>query len=234
MNFNDVTNGTGAFQEIDDLCNTDINSYPAKSKTRRINAALDRFFTLAFQADGRWSWDDPNNDSVPVQSINLVANTQSYNIDDFASEIINILRVEAVDSSGNGIRLKRLDRGKVVGAMTEHSKTAGTPYEYDLAGEFIYLYPKPSYSATNGLTFYIERNKVAFVYGDTTKVLPVPSLFTEYICRLASLPYLIEKQKAQRGDVAAQIQIDEQAILDYFGHREKDATVIQVKSRSSR
>src|SRR3990167_9700486 len=117
MQVNDTTNGTGAYQEIDDICNSDINSYPAKAKTRRINSALDRFFTLAFQADGRWSWDDPNYDTVPVQSINLVSGTQSYNLDDFTSEIINILRIEAIDSSGNNILLRRLDRKNVAGAL---------------------------------------------------------------------------------------------------------------------
>lgn len=234
MDFNDTSTGTGAFQEIDDICNSDINSYPAKAKTRRINSAIDRFFTLAFQADGRWSWDDPNWDTVPVQSINLVSGTQSYNLDDFTSEIINILRIEAKDSSGNNILLRRLDRKNVVGALTAYATTAGTPAEYDLVGEYIYLYPKPSYNSTNGLTIYLERNKSAFLYTDTTKDLPVPSIFVSYICRLASLPHLIETQKAQKNDVAAQIQEDEVAIIDYFSSRNKVNTVLQVTNRNPR
>lgn len=234
MQINDSSTGTGCFQEIDDICNSDINSYPAKAKTRRVNAACDRFFTLAFQADGRWSWDDPNWDTAPIQSINLVANTQSYNLDDFTSEIINILRIEAKDSSGNNILLRRLDR-KNMGALTAYAVTAGTPAEYDLVGEYIYLYPKPSYSSTNGLTIYLERNKSEFLYTDTTKVLPVPSIFVQYICRHASLPHLIETQKAQKNDIAAQIQIDEEAIIDYFSSRNKSVnTVIQTTSRSPR
>ena len=235
MQFNETSTGTGACQEIDDICNSDSNSYPVKSKTRRVNAALDRFFTLAFQADGRWSWDDPNYDTAPIQSINLVSGTQSYNLDDFTSEIINIVRIEAKDSSGNNILLRRLDRKNVVGALTDYATTAGTPYEYDLVGEYIYLYPKPSYSSTNGLTIYIERNKSEFLYTDTTKVLPVPSIFTQYICRMASLPHLIETQKAQKNDVAVQIQQDEEAILDYFSSRNKSVnTVLQTTHRNPR
>lgn len=235
MDFNETSTGTGAVQEIYDICQADTNSYPLKSLTRRVNAALDRFFTLAFQADGRWAFDDPNYDTVPIQSINLLSGTQSYNLDDFTSEIINILRVEALDSSGNNIKLRRLDRSKLGHiALTNYKTTASIPDEYDLVGEYIYLYPKPSYSSTNGLTLYIERNKSAFLYTDTTKDLPVPSIFTQYICRFASLPYLIEFQKAQKNDIAAQIQADEEAIIDYFGHREKDNTVIKVLNRRSR
>lgn len=235
MDFHDTTNGTGCVQEVYDICQADTNSYPLKSVTRRVNAALDRFFTLAFQADGRWAFDDPNYDTAPIQSINLVSGTQSYNLDDFTSEIINILRVEALDSSGNPIVLRRLDRNKLTNiALTDYKTTASTPDEYDLVGEYIYLYPKPNYSSTNGLTIYLERNKSAFLYTDTTKDLPVPSIFVQYICRLASLPYLVENQKAQRNDVAQQIAQDEIAITDYFGHREKDNAVIQVKSRRPR
>jgi len=237
MDFNDTTNGTGAVQEIYDICQADINSYPLKSVARRVNAALDRFFTLAFQADGRWNFDDPNYDTAPIQSINLVSGTQSYNIDDFTSEILNILRVEALDSNGNNMLLRRLDRAKLNAsriALTDYKTTASTPDEYDLVGEYIYLYPKPNYNATNGLTLYIDRNKSAFVYTDTTKDLPVPSIFVQYICRIASLPYLIEFQKAQKNDIANQIAQDEIAILDYFGHRENENTVIKTKNRNSR
>lgn len=222
MKFNDTTDGTGAFQEIDDICNSDINSYPAKSKTRRINAAVDRFFTLAFQSDGRWNWEDPNRDTAPIETLNLVANTQSYNLDDFTSEVINVLRFEILDSAtGTPQLLKKLDRSKVEGALTNYQTTAGIPKEYDLVGEYIYLYPKPSYNSTGGLRIYTQRNKSEFVYTDTTKVLPVPSLFTQYICRLASLPYLIETGKASKNDIQAQIAEDEVAIRNHFATRER-------------
>ena len=236
MQFN-PGDGSGAKDEIYDICQADTNSYPLKSVTRRVNAALDRFFTLAFQADGRWSWNDPSQDVAPIQSINLVSGTQSYNLDDFTYEIINILRVEALDSAGNNILLRRLDRAKLNAsgiALTNYKTTASTPDEYDLVGEYIYLYPKSSYNATNGLTLYTDKNKTAFVYTDTTKALPVPSLFVQYICRLASLPYLIEFQKAQKNDVAAQIQQDEIAILDYFGHRDGEPVVIRTINRNPR
>lgn len=221
MQFNDITNGTGACQEIDDICNSDSNSYPIKSKTRRVNQALDRFYTLAFEADGRWPYDDKNYGTVPIQTIALVTNTQSYDIGTFTSEVLDVLRVEMLDAAGNALQLSRLKRENVTGALTAYQATAGTPREYDLVGQYIYLYPKPNYNSATGLKFYIQRNKSPFVYGDTTKVLPVPSLFEAYICRLAALPYLVEYQKAQKNDISKLIASDEEKIASYFVMREE-------------
>lgn len=221
MDFNDTSTGTGACQEIDDICNSDVNSYPLKSKARRVNHAIDRFYNLGFQADGRFSWDDPSRDTVPIETINLVSGTQSYNIGSFTSEVSKILRVEILDSSGSSLLLSRLKREDITVGLPSYQSTAGTPAEYDLAGEYIYLYPKPSYNSTNGLRFYLQRNKTAIVYTDTTKDLPVPSLWTAYICRLAALPYLIEFQKAQKNDVSALIEQDEAKIKEYFATREE-------------
>lgn len=221
------SDGTGVCDEINDICNTDNNSFPLTSKARRVNLALDRFFTLAFQADGRWTFDDVTRSNVPIESIDIVANQQSYNLNGFTSEIINVVRFESVDSNGNKVLLRRLKREDVEGALTAHQTPTATqptpsnPMEYDLIGNFIYLYPKPNFSATNGLTVYMERNKLEMVSTYTTTPLGVPSIFNEYICRYASLPHLIETQRPSKNDIAGQIQQDEAAILNYFANREK-------------
>lgn len=221
MQFNSHATNQDIVSEINDICQSDGNNYPIASKTRRVNAALDRFFTLAFQADGRWSFDDLNQTTAPLQSINLVSGTQKYALDTFTSEIINALRWEILDENDNPILLTRLDRNGVPEALTEYQSTNGTPKEYDLLGKYIYLYPAPNYSKTNGLSVYFERNKSAFTTTDTTKSPGIPSIFHQYLCRYASLPYLIEFQKGQKNDIAAQIQADEQAITAYFNRREK-------------
>src|SRR3990167_10045866 len=97
--YNSSADSQDVISEINSICNSDNFSYPLKDKARRINLALDRFFTLAFQAGGQWPYDDPNRDTVPVETINIVSGTQSYNIDDFTSEVLGILRVEMIDSN---------------------------------------------------------------------------------------------------------------------------------------
>lgn len=215
--------GIGIVDEINDICQSDNNSYPLLSKARRVNSALDRFFTLAFQTDGRWAFDDLNQTTAPLQSINLASGTEKYALDIFTSEIINVLRVEALTSGDVGITLDRFDRNSVRDmSLPQWNSVAGQPEHYDLFGKYIYLYPKPNYTKTNGLSLYFERNKSAFVSTDTTKVPGIPSIFHQYICRLAALPYLIEFQKGQKNDIASQIQLDEVAIKKYFSSREKN------------
>ena len=211
---------TGVVDEINDICNSDNNSYPLASKARRVNAALDRFYTLAFRSDGRWSFDDINHGNAPILTKNVVSGTGTYLLDTFANEIIGILRVEFTDSSGVTHTLARLNRDLITDeGLAGLSTPTGTPTQYDLIGKYIYLYPTPNATITAGLQLYVTRNKLAFTAADTTKILQVPTLFNQYICRLAALPYLIEFQKGQKNDVAAMIQSDEQEILMHFKNR---------------
>ncbi len=215
MIFNDTTSAkAGVVQEINDICNSDDNSYPLTSKTRRVNAALDRFFTLAFKADGRWPFDDSNHSTTElIESITINNGNNRYDIDSFASEVISILKVKILDSAGVQHTIERNEE------IPKDIPGSGVPTGYNLIGTSLYLGPTPNYQSINGLTLYIHRNKSAFVYTDTTKVLGIPSIFHQYICRLASLPYLIEFQKGQKNDVASMIQSDEQEIVKHFKNR---------------
>lgn len=221
--FNSDADSQDVVSAINNLCNSDNNSYPLKEKTFNVNTALDRFFTLAFQADGQWTWDDTNFNTDPIQTLNIVSGTQTYDIGTLTSEVINILRVEMIDNNNANYVLQRLDRANypTTSLLDLVTSAGGIPNQYELVGDTIYLFDKPNFSKTGGLRFFIERNKSAFASTDTTKVLPVPTIFNRYIVNLASLPYLIEMQKSQKNDVASLIAQDEQAILDYFGNREK-------------
>lgn len=184
--------------------------------------ALDRFFYLAFKSDGRWSFDDLNQTSPPIQSINLVSGQRRYELDDFTSEIINLMRVEIKDEAGNGVLLRPTDLSQVPMDYDEYHETAGVPRWYTKFGKFIDLLPAPNYNSTNGLTLYFERNKIPFVSTDTTADPGIPSIFHGYLARHASLPFLIEKGKQHKEDIKQQIALDEDAIIDHFSHREKD------------
>ena len=214
----------GIFNEMDSICNSDINSYPVETKLRRVNNALDRFMTLAFKADGRWSYDDVSQGADPIETQELVQNQQAYALGDFTSEILKLLRVEILKEDGTSIVLKRLKREDIDVALTEYKVDPNTPDEYDIFGNSIYLYPPPSYDLGNGnggLKMYFDRNAVRLTSSDYANELSIPSLFHSYIARQASIPYLIENQKAQKNDIFTQTQVDEKEILHYFANREK-------------
>lgn len=236
MQYNSHATSQDCVSEVLKISGATTNTYPLVDITRRFNGALDRFFTLAFRSDGRWNFDDLNQTTAPLESINLVSGTEKYAIDTFTSEIINVLRVEMLDSTGKGVVLQPLDRNSVGWeSLPQFNSVAGTPRWYDKLGKYIYLYPKPNYNSTNGLSLYFERNKSAFVSTDTTKSPGIPSLFHMYLCRLAALPFLIEKSLPQKDDIASQIQVDEEEIVGYFSHRDKDIqTRIQAKRTNPR
>lgn len=235
MQFNPGSS-VGIVDEINDICNSDNNSYPLASKARRVNAALDRFFTIAFEADGRWSFDDINQTTAPLESINLVSGTEKYALDTFTSEIIKVLRVEILDSNSQSVLLEFLDEAEIEDrSLVQFNSQTGLPTHYRLFGKYIYLYPKPNYNMTNGLSLYFSRNKSAFTAADTTKSPGIPSLFHKYICNSAALPYLIEEQKGHKNDIAALVEKDEMAIRDYFGNRnEGERHVMAMKPRNFR
>lgn len=231
MQFNDTSTKTGICQEIDDICNSDSNSYPLPSKARRVNAALERFFILARKAARPGTVADTNLTTAPVQSITLTSGTQSYALDTFTAEMLSFLRLEVTDSNGDKHLLRRLDRENVKEALDEYKSENGTPKEYDILGEFIYLYPTPDFTLASALTAYYDAAKSAFVSGDTTKSPGIPSDFHTYIARYASMPYLVEFQKEQKNDIAALIAQDEREIELRYLTRDKGARRALIPDR---
>ena len=57
---------------------------------------------------------------------------------------------------------------------------------------------------------------------EVSKEPGVPTIHHLYLARLASLPYLIQKNLPQKNDVAALIKEDEESIIKYFSRRDKD------------
>lgn len=213
--------------EIYKICNATANTYPINDITRRVNAGLDRFFTLAFKADSQWPFDDLNQSGAAIKTANLVSGTNSYKITGIAgSNFGTLLKVAALDSGGvsHELDFEQFNAGDF-DTNYSTSLTTSVPNKYTLYGDFIYIRNTPDYNSTNGLRLFTERNAIYMLTTDTTKEPGIPSHFHWYLARYASLPFLIEKTLAHAGSVAQQILIDEREIGDYFTLRNKDASV---------
>ena len=223
MQYNSHATSQDCVSEILKICGTTVAGYPLVDITRRFNGALDDYFSWAFEADARWTFDDLNQTSPPLQSINLVSGTQSYALDTFTSEILNVLRVEALDNTGNKILLKPFEDSQIGDqALTNFMSSNSTPEYYRKFGKFIYLYPAPNYNSTNGLSLYFERPASRMASTDTTKVPGVPSTHHMALCRMAALPFLIEKNLPQTPSVGTQVAQDKEIIAVHFSRRDKD------------
>lgn len=234
MVFSDSTNENGLIQEVNRICNSTDNTYSLKAKTARINNALDRFFYLALTGDGEWQFDDVNETDLPVATTNLVSGQYDYS---FASELLMVTKVLVADSAGNFYEVPQVDQydWQSRNIYQQPAGNSGIPNKYDVLANSILLDPVPNYSYTAGLKVVFKRNGVRFVSTDTTATPGIPNLFHEYLCRYASLPFLIEKKLPQYTGVASQILLDEAAITDFIANRDRTkATRAIPKWRSSR
>jgi hypothetical protein len=150
-----------------------------------------------------------------------------------------LIKLEILDENGNGRDLVPEfihDLGNPQGNASGVLNTAvtknfyelyidadsGTPTHYIKYGDYIYLRPKPNYNKTGGLRAYFNRPLVYMTTADTTKEPGVPVIHHHYLCRYAALPYLIENNLSQATSIAALIQQDERAIMEFYAQRDKD------------
>ena len=64
---------SGIVQEIDEMVGTNNTTYPIASKTRDVNLALDKVFSLIFQVGGTWQFDDSNQTDYPIITTDIVS-----------------------------------------------------------------------------------------------------------------------------------------------------------------
>lgn len=147
-----------------------------------LNDALDWYCALAFNAGSEWSFDDINQTSPPIDTQNIVSGTNRYKVGAFTEKIINLIKLEILDSNGVGQflipetfnSLGSIYPGNASGQLYPFSSQtfqerylnapSGVPTNYIKHGDFIYLWPKPNYSIASGLKAYFNRPAIRFSF----------------------------------------------------------------------
>ena len=180
MKLHDTLNW-GLFQEIDKICGSSVNTYPFKTKAARINDAMNRYCHLAFQADGRWPFDDINQSSPPIDTLDIVSGTNRYKFGTFTEKILNLIKLEILNSDGQGVSLIPESINDLYDSFQKlylDTANVGTPSHYCKFGDFIYLRPFPDYSETDGLLAYFNRPATRFDFVLATVTIAAPGVFT--------------------------------------------------------
>ena len=228
MFFSDDTNKLGIIQEIITWCfgnsaNDDTTAYPLADKTRNVNNWYDRVVSLILQSDARWEWDDINQTDLPIATTALVQNQKDYGLD--AAVQYKIARVEILDRNGDGKKLKPIseqDRRRV--AMSEYKETAGTPVEYDLDGNSIFLYPKTDYSKSLGLKIYFQRGASYFTSSDTTKVPGFNEMFHRILTYGPAYDFALANGLQSKITIfRTEIDKLEEALKTFYADRHRDS-----------
>jgi len=165
MQFSEVTYDGGLSEMINRICGTTNIVYTNKAKVVDINNALDKYFAL-----GNYQFEDNNQSTVPVETIDLVDGNGDYALEDLTSELLNFLRVEITDDDGNDFIIRPIKLSNIGEPYDKYYSDSGIPQVYIKSGKYIRLKPTPNYNETGGLKIYFDRpaSKYTFVAFTTT------------------------------------------------------------------
>lgn len=223
---------------IDDNVKSNSTSYSTADKTRDINLALDRVFSIIFEVGGTWQFDDNNHGDYAIITTNIVSGRRDYSFttDEQGNLILEIHKVFVADNTGLFREMATTDVPSGAPAnYYDGQNTQGQPNSYDKTANGIFLDPIPDYSRTGGLKVYISREGSYFTTSDTTKKAGFAGLFHEYLALRPSYQYAYRNSLPNTNLLKQEMLEMEEAIKNYYKAREKDVKkTLRTISNNSR
>ena len=212
------------------MLRVDATQYPTSRIVNSCNNWLDTVTGYAIGADRRFQFDDTNHTKLPIGTTNLVANQSDYSFltDEQGNTILNLTRIDILDSSGYYRKLMARDMADNDLAEDELLRIAGLSTEYDkIADNIIRLTPKPQASVTAGLKFYFQRTPSYFAATDTTKAPGVPPLLHRgFVIAAAYDALLAGLGSANLQALSVEMQKEEMKMKAYFANRNTDTVSV--------
>jgi len=205
--------------DIGFLTSASLADYSLPDRVRSINHWYHQAAVIMQAASTTWKWDDANNTTLPIGRDDLVSGQADYTLDD---AMVEIERVEALDSNGNAYKLNPIDKSSITVAMTEYQSDPGTPMYYDKEGSSLFLYPAPNFNMTDGLIVYFVRHANVFETTDTDKEPGFAEAFHRYLSYGASLDYCEVFKSDRVPALVKKITDMEKRMKSFYGRREKD------------
>lgn len=193
---------------------------PSATAQVLFNNALERLEALVNNADMRWTYDDQNQTDLPIATTALVSGQQDYAM---SIAFLTIDRVEIMDLNSNWLLLMRFGMHDIrYVALPQYLKGNGTPLQYDVVANSIFLYPTPNYSQAASLQIYYTRGPVAWD-GVTGSFVPgFNSLFHDLIPYWMAYEFAMANGKANATQLMAVIKEKEQSLYEFYGQRSRD------------
>ena len=212
------------------MLRVDATQYPTSRIVNSCNNWLDTVTGYAIGADRRFQFDDTNHTKLPIGTTNLVANQSDYSFltDEQGNTILNLTRIDILDSNGYYRKLMARDMADNDLAEDELLRIAGLSTEYDkIADNIIRLTPKPQASVTAGLKFYFQRTPSYFAATDTTKAPGVPPLLHRgFVIAAAYDALLAGLGSANLQALSVEMQKEEMKMKAYFANRNTDTVSV--------
>ena len=229
--FSDTINNLGIVQQTLSFVRVDATQWPTYKIVNSVNNWLDTVTGYAIGADRRFQWDDTNHTKLPIGTTNLVSNQSDYSFlsDEQGNTILNLTRIDILDSDGNYRQLMPIDQSQIDGALDEFYSATGKPEYYDkIADNIIRLYPTPAVSVTSGIKFYFQRTPSYFAATDTTKAPGVAPLLHRGAVIAAAYDCALTLGLNNLQPLAVELQKEDMKMKQYFAIRNTDETIVMM------
>jgi hypothetical protein len=204
MEFRNTTDRIGIVDLLEDLTDsqsTEISNYTIEVKTRDINMAFDDYQNFVKSVAGTWQADDTSHTKYPNVKFNLVSGQQDYSftVDEQGNQVQDIYRVEMKKADGTWTVLSYINEMDEDTALSTIEASSGTPTEWFISANGIFLKNPPNYSSTLGLRMFYTRSPSYFVDTDDTKTPGIPNGHHKYLAWKPAYWYWLPKdtQRAQ-------------------------------------
>lgn len=220
--------------QIDSLTRRNVKastvSYTNADLTADENIALDRVMDLIFKSSGRWQFDDSNHTDYPFITTSLNASQRDYTFttDEQGNLILDIYKVMVKDPNGIYTEIEPVDQQSddYMEGFWSGQNTTGIPTRYDKTANGIFLDAIPSYTSTNGLKIFINREGSYFTTSDTTKKPGFSGIFHEYIALYPSYLYAMRNSLPNKDSLKKDLDDMELKIQQHYRDRSKDETLV--------
>lgn len=217
-----VTAAPSIIEDIDGLLGTDSTSYPLASKLRNINLAYYDVVSDILSAQSNWEWDDTNKTDFPIGTTTLVNGQRDYSL---PTDIVKLLRVEILNSSGDYVKLQQFDETQTDVALTELSPVDGIPQYYREIGNSIELYPSPATGSVTmalGLKVYYQRTITEFTNADASLTPGFAAPYHRILSLSAAYDYAFSKTLPIAGPLLQKMNDMKTALKESYASRNRE------------
>lgn len=260
MQFNNTTTKDGLIQEFEFWTNLGDGTVSGDAVllpqvTNRFNRSFDRIMPRLLSHDTNQRWDDTNQLTHPIGTIDIVSGQNDYTFlsDSAGNSILNIIKILAKQSSsatdygvelyhvipGDNVnvpgvtsgRIGSIDSSEETRVLSPFASDLGIPDRYVETGNTFFVWPKPNFSATGGFKIFFERTQVYFVSTDTTKTPGIPAIFHQLLALYASKDWLTLHKPGNQvllKYLDDEIQKQENNLDDMIGKRNPNKSGLRV------
>lgn len=190
-----------------------------------LNDALSDVWVRIKNARGVLEFDDSNHTDLSAGTFDLAAGTSTYKVteDENANEIYTIHKVAVKTENGDWVDIprKRLDETEQDDLLDDANDTSGMPTSYYEMGNNVIFSPIPDRSGDESVKIWYDREPKRFEAGGSLTV-GIPDLYHPLLAEKASLKYAIINNLNQAGNLQSLVQMGEERIDEYEGHRRRD------------